>query len=145
MQFNKELLKQAFLKIYDELNRFLSIVLIIFFIIGLFVKNFYIHLTSLILFIIIIYRLLSKNKIQRTKENNIFLKIINKLTKPFEVLKKNIKDNTHVYRKCHKCKTILKLPLPNKKGFLYTRCPKCQNKFKILVLRKEKIEIIKKK
>ena len=66
---------------------------------------------------IIIFRIVSKNKIQRSKENKLYLKIINTITKPFKNIIRNFKDRkTHVYKRCSKCKTTLKLPLPNTRG-----------------------------
>ena len=70
----------------------------------------------------------------------IFIKIF----KPFENIKKNITDKDHIYRKCFKCKTTLKLPLPSKIGILHAKCPKCKNRRTLITFRKEKIEIIKK-
>ena len=100
---------------------------------------------------LIIFRITSKNKIQRQKENKIYLKIVNTLTKPFKNIVRNFKDRkTHVYKKCSKFKTTLKLPLPNKRGINHAKCPECDNRVTLFTLRKKqeekiKVEVIKKK
>ena len=86
--------------------------------------------------------MLSKNITARQKENNIFKKITNFIFKPFENLKRNIKDKEHVYKKCPKCKTVLKLPLPSKKGIQKAKCPKCKKSLTLFTFKEEKIEII---
>ena len=58
------------------------------------------------------------------------------------MLKRNIKDKEHVYKKCSKCKTVLKLPLPSKKGFQKAKCPKCKKSLTLFTFKQEKIELI---
>ena len=91
------------------------------------------------------YRLISKDKYKRDKENKKYLSIKKTILKPFTVLIKNIKDRNNIYRRCHKCKTILKLPLPYERGIQHTKCPNCGKRITFITLRKVKIEVIKKK
>jgi LSD1 subclass zinc finger protein len=72
------------------------------------------------------------------------LSIKKAILKPFNVLIKNIKDRNNIYRRCHKCKTILKLPLPYDRGIKHAKCPNCGKTITFLTLRKVKIEVIKK-
>ena len=65
------------------------------------------------------------------------------ISRPFLNIKKNIQDKDHIYKKCHKCKTTLKLPLPSKKGIKHAKCPHCGNRVTLLTLKYQKIEIIK--
>ena len=128
----------------DNLSKFLFSLYIIIFVIGLFYKNFILDTIGLLLLFIVIFRFFSKNIYKRTKENQIYLKIKNKTLKPFKNIKRNFKErNEHVYKKCHKCKTTLKLPLPYERGIKHAKCPTCKNKITFLSLRKQKIEIIK--
>ena len=128
----------------DNLSKFLFSLYIIIFVIGLFYKNFILDTIGLLLLFIVIFRFFSKNIYKRTKENQIYLKIKNKTLKPFKNIKRNFKErNEHVYKKCHKCKTTLKLPLPYERGIKHAKCPTCKNKITFLCLRKQKIEIIK--
>ena len=135
----------------DDLNKFLLIIDIILIIVSFFIKTFILDLIKFIILGIVIFRLVSKNKQQRAKENKIYQKIIKTITKPFTNIIRNFKDRkTHVYKKCSKCKTTLKLPLPKKRGINHAKCPECSNRVTIITLRKQqeekiKVEVIKKK
>lgn len=149
--FKMPSLKSIIWNLIDELNRFLIIIDIILIIVSIFIKTFLLDLFKFIILGLIIFRIASKNKIQRQKENKIYLKIINTLTKPFKNIVRNFKDRkTHVYKKCSKCKTTLKLPLPNKRGINHAKCPECDNRVTLFTIRKKqeekiKVEVIKKK
>lgn len=154
MEFNNfkmPSLKSIIWNLIDELNRFLIIIDIILIIVSIFIKAFLLDLFKFIFLGLIIFRIASKNKIQRQKENKIYLKIVNTLTKPFKNIVRNFKDRkTYVYKKCSKCKTTLKLPLPNKRGINHAKCPECDNRVTLFTLRKKqeekiKVEVIKKK
>ncbi len=104
----------------------------------------YFFLLELLVFVLTFYRVFSKNQKQRRKENECYLKIKKTLLKPFQNRKRNWKDRKDfIYKKCHKCKTTLRIPLPSERGIKHVVCPKCKRKMKVLCLRKEKIEIIK--
>lgn len=126
----------------DELGLFTIWIYIILSIINLVTNSFIGDLSALLLVVLILFRMLSKNFTARQKENNIFKKITNFIFKPFENLKRNIKDKEHVYKKCPKCKTVLKLPLPSKKGIQKAKCPKCKKSLTLFTFKEEKIEII---
>lgn len=137
-------IKTLLLNLIDELNRFLLIMWLITFIISFFVKSFFTDLLPILFLVLVIFRLASKNKTRRYKENKTFLKIIKIITKPFTNIIRNFKDRkTYVYKKCHKCKTTLKLPLPNKRGINHAKCPNCGNRVTLFTLRKMKVEVIK--
>lgn len=130
----------------DDLYKFLLKLYIFIFIIDLIINFKILTIIELLIVSIMFYRFLSKNIKQRRKENDTYLKIKKKITKPFINIKRNYQNRDyHVYKKCPKCKTTLKLPLPPKRGIQHVKCPKCKNKIKFLCLRKEKIEVIKKK
>lgn len=144
-------LKSILYSLIDELNRLLIIIDIILIIVSLFIKTFLLDLFKFIILGIIIFRIVSKNKTQRSKENKLYLKIINTITKPFKNIIRNFKDRkTHVYKRCSKCKTTLKLPLPNTRGINHAKCPECGNRVTLFTIRKKqpekiKVEVIKKK
>lgn len=121
----------------DELSRFLLIIYAIILTISMFCSQIIFPIISLLIFLYLTYRYLSKNTYKRIKENNYYLKIKNKLTD------KKYKDRNHIYKKCHHCHTKLKLPIPNKKGIKHVICPKCKKNNKFLILKQLKIEIIK--
>jgi len=127
----------------DNLSKLLFSFYLVIFIIGLFFKNFILDMIGLLLLFIVIFRFFSKNIYKRGKENQQYLKIKNKTLKPFKNLIRNFKERKeNVYKKCHKCKTTLKLPLPYERGIKHAKCPTCKHRITFLCLRKQKIEII---
>lgn len=125
----------------DELYNFLFKLYIALVILNLFINSIVIFVLEILLIIIIFYRFFSKKIYIRSNENQKYLKIKKKI---FSILKNSkTKDKEHIYKKCYKCKTILKLPLPSKIGFKKAKCPKCGNRVKFFTLKKEKIEIIR--
>ena len=129
----------------DELYKFSFKLYIILFILNIFINSKIINTLEWILIITMIYRSFSKQTTKRKKENDKYLKIKKKIIKPFTDKKKLIKDKNHIYKKCHHCKTILRLPLPSKRGIKHSKCPTCKKRNTFLILRKLKIEIIKNK
>lgn len=128
----------------DDLYIFCIVLYFIIAFINIFIKSIYLNSFEIILFALIIFRSLSKNIIKRQKENRIYLELKEKICKFFRIRKRIIRDwNTNLYRKCPKCKTMLKLPL--KKGKHTVKCPHCENRFQVKCRRNEKlkIEIIK--
>lgn len=127
----------------DELSKALFYLYILLIVINLFFKSNIIFYVELAILMIILLRYFSKNFSRREKENRIFLRIKNTILKPFKIIIKNIKDKNNVYKRCHKCKIILKLPLPSKTGVKRVRCPECNHKNRFLILKKQKIKIIR--
>ena len=127
----------------DELSNFLFKIYIGLIILNIFIDNKLISILELKIIIKIIYRTLSKNIKSRKKENIKFIKVKKQLTKPFINIKKNISDKEYIYRKCRGCKKVLKLPIPFERGVKYIKCPNCKKKITTLVLKKQKVEIIK--
>jgi len=129
----------------DELHKFLFWLYVILFIINLFLNNKVLKVLELLIILIIFYRMFSKNIYKRNNENQKFLKIKNKLLKPFSNIRRNIKDKNHIYKKCSKCKTVLKLPVPIERGIKHAKCPGCKKRVRVLALKRLKIEVIKNK
>lgn len=127
----------------DELSKFIFYVFLILFIISFFIKNLFLDITWILLLTIVIFRFFSKNINKRNKENKLYLKLKNKIEKPLKNIKRNFKERKeNVYKKCHKCKTTLRLPLPYERGIKHAKCPECHSKITFLCLRKQKVEII---
>lgn len=117
----------------DELNSFIFKIYVLLLIINIFIKSNIIFYIELFLLLIILLRYFSKNIYRRGRENRAFLNIKNKLI---------FKDDK-IYRRCHKCKIKLKLPLPSKIGIKKVKCPECGHRNKFIILRREKIDIIR--
>lgn len=130
----------------DDLYQFLLFFYIGLFVLDLFVDFQILNILEWIVVILLFYRFFSKNISSRRKENQQYLKLKKKVLKPIQNIKRNYREkDIYVYKKCLKCKTTLRLPLPAKKGIQHVKCPKCKNKITFLCLREEKIEVIKKK
>lgn len=124
----------------DELYKFLLLICFVLLVINTFISNNVIRLFEVLLIVIIFYRYMSKNIKLRKKENNKYLEIKNKIIKLFDYNKKKYKDrNTHMYKKCPKCKQKIRLPL--KKGKHTVKCPNCGNKFDVTCHKDEKIKV----
>lgn len=127
----------------DELYKFLFELYIVLIIINLFIRSNILNFISLLVIIYMLFRFFSKKIYKRSKENQLFLKIKVNFLKPFKVVNLNFNDKDHIYKKCSKCGTILKLPLQTKAGFKKAKCPKCNKKVRLFTFKKEKIEIIR--
>jgi hypothetical protein len=123
----------------DELCKFLFKLYFVLLIINLFIRSRTINFIALIIVFYMFFRFFSKNIYSRTKENQKFLKIKNNMLKPFKVLKMNYNDKDHIYKKCHKCGTILKLPLQRNAGFKKAKCPNCKRSIRLFTFKKAKI------
>lgn len=129
----------------DELYKFLLYLYLILFLINIFLKSSILDILELLIVITMFYRFFSKKRYTRQKENQKYLKIKNSITKKIQNIKRNYHNREYnIYKKCPKCKTTLKLPLPAKRGIQHVKCPKCKTRFKFITLRQQKIEIIKK-
>lgn len=127
----------------DNLYRFFFGCCIFLFILNIFIHSKIVDILEIFIVIIMLYRFFSKNIYARKKENKLFLKIKNKISRPFQNIKRNIKDKDHVYKRCRKCKKTLKLPLPSKMGIKHAKCPHCGKRVSIFTFKYQKIEFIK--
>lgn len=145
-----DFIKGIIKNLIDDLNRFMIAILLVLIIITIFIRNFYLDILKFLILIILIFRIASKNKSKRYQENQNYLKIKNILLKPFTNIARNFKDRKkYVYKKCRKCKTTLKLPLPSSRGINHAKCPNCGYRVTLFTLRKKQeekvqVEVIKK-
>lgn len=111
----------------DQLYRFIMVIYIILLIISMITGNQVYLYVAFALFILQMFRALSKNFTARRKENDAFLKLWNPVKYKFENLKKRFRDKTHRYLRCPKCKTEIRVP--KNKGKIRITCPKCSEQF----------------
>ena len=120
----------------DELSKGILILYIALAVVMLFIGNpivrLILHLLSLALFIVMFYRMFSRNITKRTAENQKYL-AIRKSVKSWFLLRRNRWKyrKTHVYRKCPHCKAQIRLP--KVKGEHKCACPKCGDSFDISI------------
>ena len=110
----------------DELNRFLTIVYLIFWVLSFLPYLRFLMLLNSLIFIYIIYRAFSKNIYARRKELDKYFQIKNKFKSNIALNKqKHINRKTHLYFKCKNCKANLRVP--KGKGKIEITCPKCKH------------------
>ena len=116
----------------DQLNSFILVAVMIVILINVFVNSFVLTLVYLLLWGWSLFRSMSRNIYKRRLENETFLKLFKPVKNQFNLMKNKHRDrNTHVYRKCPKCKAVLRLP--KKKGEHTVRCPKCGERFEVKI------------
>ena len=131
-----------FRRLLDKINRFmfgrygadqLFYALIILYVILTLLSRFFGSIFILLayaVFIIALYRYLSKNIYKRREENRKFLSVWQKVKNYFSFVKDRWKDRKVCrYRKCKYCGAIVRLPI--KKGKHSVKCPKCGRSFKV--------------
>ena len=124
----------------DELYKFMLIICLIIIIVNMFVNSLILRILELIIFGLALYRFLSKKKSKRSKENRIYLNTKDKIKNFFTYQNKKFQDrNTHMYKKCPKCKQKIRLPL--KKGKHTVKCPSCKERFEVKCRKNEKIKV----
>ena len=89
---------------------------------------------SLIFFLFFMYRTFSKDLAQRRKENEFFCRIQRSIQAEIRLLKNKWRDRkTHIYKKCPKCKNVLRLK--RIKGTHTCICPRCNEKIEVKIKR----------
>ena len=116
----------------DQLNNFLLIVVMVILVVNVFVHSYIITLVYLLLWGYSLFRMMSRSIYKRRAENEKFLKLWSPIANELKLMKNKHRDRkTHVYKKCPKCKAVLRLP--KQKGEHTVRCPKCGERFEVKI------------
>ena len=116
----------------DRLNNFILIVVAVLIVTNLFVNSLVLYILYMILWIVSFWRMFSRNVQKRRAENERFLRIWNPIKNDLKLIKNKRRDRkTHVYKKCPKCKAVLRLP--KQKGKHTVKCPKCSERFEVKI------------
>ena len=123
----------------DSLNKFLLICYIVLVLVGMIVSKavgglayFICYVLELALFLVILFRMLSRNIYKRQQENIKYLELKQKFTRFWNLRREMFRTRkTNVWRKCPNCKAVIKLP--RKKGRHICTCPKCRKDFPVKV------------
>ncbi|HLR34819.1 MAG TPA: hypothetical protein VK071_05760 [Tissierellales bacterium] len=109
----------------DQLSVVLIIVNFLISILLMFFNSRILNILSMILLIIVFYRVLSKDIAKRYQENMKFLSIWNPMKNKVVNKVKQIKNlKNYKYYKCPSCKQ--KIRVPRGKGKISITCPKCR-------------------
>ena len=100
---------------------------LVYTVISLFIPDAFLYVIFLLLSCALVFymffRIFSRNIAARRKENEKFCGF-------FKLLRNRIRDRkTHVYRKCPKCRAVLRLP--KSKGKHTVVCPRCGERFSV--------------
>ena len=112
----------------DDLNRLISIVTIITIIADMITHFHVLYWVSLVLLILLYFRMMSRNISARWAENQKYLELRSKLTGLFRKDSSRAKaDPDFRILPCPQCKQ--KVRVPRGKGKIRIHCPKCGNDF----------------
>lgn len=116
----------------DKLNRFLFVLYILLCVVSIFVHSLIFYLIQWLFALYIVFRVLSKNLVMRSKENRIYC-IARDAVVNFIIRQKNkVRDRkTHRYIKCKSCKASLRVK--RNKGRHTVRCPRCRHEFSVTI------------
>jgi hypothetical protein len=116
----------------DQLYYALFVVYVLLLVLNIFTPYVIIDILMWSVLAWMFFRVFSRNIYSRQKENAVFLKVWNPVKSEFSLLLRRIREiKTHRFRKCHNCKTTLRLP--RRTGKHMVKCPRCQNRFKVKV------------
>jgi LSD1 subclass zinc finger protein len=112
----------------DDLGRFLPILALIFYIAGTFTQLFILTSLGIILLILSLLRMFSRNTEKRSNENAVFLRSKGRVTGFFRGIKTRFSQRkTHRFYKCPSCKQVLRVP--KGKSRITIKCSKCGTAF----------------
>ncbi|WP_455682478.1 hypothetical protein [Thomasclavelia sp.] len=111
----------------DQLNNFLMIISIGCFIVNIFIGSLIINILAYVIWLIVIFRMLSKNIYVRNQENEKYLNFFNPLNRYLKLKSMNKQEPTHKHYMCPKCKQMVRIPKGH--GKIVITCPSCKNKF----------------
>ena len=112
----------------DELERFLSIVILVCLVFSIFTKERFFYTLGLFLVGYSYFRMFSKNISKRYAENQKFLTIRYKVVSKWNLFKKHLAESkTHRFFRCPQCKQ--KVRVPKGRGKICITCPKCKTEF----------------
>jgi len=125
----------------DDFGTFLTWSSLVLMIIGLIFRAYPIYILALLLAFYNIFRAFSRKTDKRRKENQVYLRVkdrikrffrFEKIKAWFKLQKNRFRDRkTHVYQKCPYCKKVLRLK--KVKGTHTVSCPCCNRKFDIKI------------
>ena len=115
----------------DQLNIFLLVLFFLLWVAEAFVRNqlaaSILSTLSLILALIVVFRVMSRNYGRRRAENDAFLKVFGPVIHWFKRKRAQARDKDHVYFKCPTCSQTLRVP--RGKGKITITCRNCGTVF----------------
>lgn len=119
----------------DQLNRFIMVIMMICLVLSFFAGNVF-YIIGVLLLLYLYYRMFSRNIYRRSAENQVYLRLRDRVLGVFRSKKgfpygnhtnPSNRDNSHRIYSCPSCRQ--KIRVPKGKGRIAIRCPKCGNEF----------------
>jgi len=111
---------------FDQLGIAMLWMSIILDIVAVFVKSTLLNAAGLAIWVIVLFRVFSKNLAKRRDENSAYLRLVWQIKNKTRNYKQRRQDTDHKYFTCKTCKTVCRVPVG--KGKIRITCPKCGNK-----------------
>ncbi|HCS72906.1 MAG TPA: hypothetical protein DIW17_03415 [Clostridiales bacterium] len=112
----------------DNLSRFLIVLALVLSVVSIFTRWVLLNYLGMVLLIVSIFRMFSRNASARAQENYGYLRAKGKVIQFFKQIKLKINQrDTHRFYRCPSCKQQLRVP--RGKGLITIRCPKCKTSF----------------
>ena len=114
----------------DALGQALLWVYLLLFLLGTITRLWPVSLLASLLAVYMLFRMFSRNRMARIRENQAYLRLKNKWKGSFSLAKDKWRDRkTHVYRTSPKCKAVLRQP--KRAGEHGVRSPRCGEHFRV--------------
>ncbi len=111
----------------DQLNVTLMVLYIILYIVFVFTRLAVLNVIALVLLVVILWRMLSRNIPRRRAENGKFLQIVRPIGRSFSRCRSRMQDREHRYFKCPNCGQQMRVP--RGKGRITVHCRTCGASF----------------
>ena len=111
---------------FDQLGIAMLWLSIILDIAAIFVRSTLLDAAGLAIWVIVLFRIFSKNLTKRRDENSAYLRLVWQVKNKSRNYKQRRQDTEHKYFTCKCCKTVCRVPVG--KGKIRITCPKCGNK-----------------
>ncbi len=114
---------------HDTLNYFIIILAMVISIVSaiFFRSNNFVSLLVYALLIYSVFRMMSRKRYQRKKENEKFFAITRPIRSRYKLIKNNLTDKENKYYQCPQC--AQKVRVPRGRGKIEIACPSCRTKF----------------
>lgn len=118
----------------DQLYRGLLVLFAVLMVLNLFTRIPLFYYFSMVVFVYMMFRAFSKNRVKRAAENQKYLQLFGPLQKQMMQYYNRFRDRrTHRYRRCPNCRTTLRLK--KNIGITHVKCPRCGTQADFLIKR----------
>lgn len=107
----------------DQLNLFLVVTYLVLYLVSLVTRLWILDWVVMVLLLVTLFRMLSRDIYRRQAENTRFLQIVRPVQRNFHTFRTRMKDREHRYFKCPNCGQQMRVP--RGKGRITVHCRTC--------------------